>query len=168
MSAYKFIDPVIGKDTPYATGTVQNWPLGQTAVAKDASLGFGEFVYLQGSTNASGALVQIQGGTGVVMSAALSASAFPLGVAGGAVSGTNVYFWAQVRGVCDFARGTNSAVAAGVPLYLHAGAGVIASAVAAGNRIQGAFAPVSYTSSQSNSMTVQLQYPTVAGLTASL
>ena len=168
MASYVFIDPVVGKDSPTATGTVKNWPLGLTAAAKDDTLGYGEFVYLQGSTNAAGALVQIQGGTAKVMSLALSASAYPLGVAPAALSGTNVYGWVQVRGQADYALGTNSAVAAGVPLYLHAGAGVIASVFTTGGRIQGMVAPVSYTSSQSLSMTVQLQYPFVAGATGAL
>lgn len=170
MASYVFIDKVIGKDSPTATGTVKLWPLGLTAAAKDDTLGYGEFVYLQGSTNAAGALVQIRGGTAVVMSAALSASAYPLGVAAGALSGTGVYGWVQVRGLADNVKGTNADMAAGVPLYLHAGAGQLASAVVAGNRIQGAFLPASVGSALASvgSATVQLQYPIVAGLTASL
>jgi ABC-type Fe3+ transport system substrate-binding protein len=171
MSAYKINENQIGYPGPAsATATVQGWPLGYNARGLDPTLGEAVFVYAQGNNVASaGALVKIINGSAVMAGTVNSASyGFPLGIACGALSATNLYGWVQVEGLCDFARGTNAAVAAGAPVYLQAGAGVIASAVVAGNQIVGMAVPVSYTSSQSASMTVQLNFPTQVGLTASL
>lgn len=178
--AYKFLDPKIGVvDAPTVTGTTPLWNLGQEAWAADNAVYgtasppvMGKFVYCvgAGTGGTAGALVQYAGHTASVMSAALSASRLPLGFAAGALTGTNVYGWVQVEGVVTNAKGTNADVAAGVPMYLHAGAGQIASAVVAGNQIQGVFMYKSCGSALASvgSLTCQIQNPQIMGLSASL
>ena len=177
MATYKFIDQNIGKDAPTATGTVQIWPLGMTAAAvamqtgsADPYVGFGEFVYVKGGGTGctAGALVNYPGFTASVHSAALSASRLSLAFAAGAVSATNVYGWLQVKGIVTNACGTNSDIAAGIPLYLESIAGRIGSVSSLGNQLQGVYA---YSSSPtaSNSVSllrVQIDYPKNVGLTA--
>jgi len=176
MSDYKMIEPVQGAPSPATgTATVQQWPLGYEAKFVDnqsgtANIGAGVFIYAQGSNvTAVGQAVALNGNQAVLLAAANSASKFPVGIAAGNLSATNVYGWVQVQGVADYVRGTNSSIAAGVPLYINAGtAGLIASVVSTGHMVLGAVCPVSYTSSQSLSMTVQLNRPIVVGLSASL
>jgi hypothetical protein len=81
-----------------------------------------------------------------------------------------VYGWVQVQGIVTNAKGTNADVAAGVPMYLHAGAGQIASAVVAGNQIQGVFMYKSCGSALASvgSLSCQIEYPQIMGLSASL
>lgn len=181
MSDFKIADPRIGVPQPvsatstYATNELP-FPLGMSARGIDqgsgtaAPLGAGVFVYARGSNVASrGQFVHLQGNSAVLLAAANSASKFPVGVAAGVLSATNVYGWVQVQGLCDYARGTNSSIAAGIPLYIAAGtAGYLLTNNVAGNMVLGVVAPNSYTSSQSQSLTVQLNYPRVVGLTASI
>ncbi len=178
MSKFVAIDPIVGAPAPMsATATSQQWQLGYAVqgfdVATGASslnLGAASFVYVVGSNVASiGQFVMVSNSSAVLLAAANSASFFPIGVAAGNLSASNVFGWVQVGGLCDYARGTNSAIAAGVPLYIAAGtAGFLVTNVVAGNHVQGVVCPVSYTSSQSSALTVQLFNPFVAGLTASL
>jgi hypothetical protein len=178
--AYKFLDPKIGLlDAPSVTGTTPLWNLGQKALAADGVvLGtaspptVGEFVYCVGSASGgtAGAFVQFAGYTASVMSAANSASRLPLGFAAGPLTATNVFGWVQVAGIVTNAKGTNADIAAGVPMYLHAGAGQIASAVVAGNQILGVYAYKSCTATLASvgSLSVQVDYPKIMGLSASL
>ena len=178
--AYKFLDPKIGLlDAPSVTGTTPLWRLGQEAIAADAAvLGtaappcVGKFVYCvgAGTGGTAGAFVQFAGFSASVMSAANSASRLPLGFAAGALTASNVYGWVQVGGIVTNAKGTNADVAAGVPMYLHAGAGQIASAVVAGNQIQGVFMYKSCGSALASvgSLSCQIDYPQIMGLSASL
>jgi|ERR1700742_836990 len=177
MSKYMIIDPFIGNPSPAsATATSQQFALGLIARGEDkltgaSSLyrGAGEFVYAQGSNVASvGQFVMLSNNSAVLLASANSASAFPIGVAAGNISASNVFGWVQIEGLCDYAQGTNSSIAAGVPLYLAATAGYVNSVAGAGSRVQGVVAPVSYTSSQSASLTVQLFRPFVAGNSAGL
>lgn len=175
MSKYMVIDQFIGNPTPAsATATSAQFPIGLVARAEDkltgaSSLyqGCGEFVYLQGSNvTAIGQFVMVSNGSAVLLASANSASAFPIGVAAGNLSASNVFGWVQIQGLCDYARGTNSSLAAGVPLYLAATGGILNSVSAAGSRVHGVVPPVSYTSSQSAALTVQLFRPFIAGVTA--
>lgn len=179
MSSFQFIEQYPGLPGPVtATDSAPRVPLGLRARAVDVSAitsggapaAYGVFEYCRGSNIASkGQFCQINNGSAVLLDAANSASFFPIGVAAGVLSATNVYGWVQREGQCDYARGTNSAIAAGVPLYICAGTtGLLVTNVVAGNHVQGVVAPVSYTSSQSASLTVQLQNPFVVGLSASL
>lgn len=181
MSAnFKIADPLIGVPLPVSetkTAATSNipFPLGMSVHAVDkqsgsGNLGAGVFVYARGSNVASvGQFVHLMGNSAVLLAAANSASKYPVGVAAGVLSATNVYGWVQVQGLCDYARGTNSSIAAGVPIYICAGsAGYLVTNVVNGNQVNGAVLPNSYTSSQSQSLTVQLNYPRVLGLSASL
>jgi hypothetical protein len=71
-----------------------------------------------------------------------------------------------VQGKADYALYTNSSFGAGVRVCLAATAGQVSPTTGLGSRIQGIILPVSYTSSQT-SMTVQLNYPFVIGITGS-
>lgn len=170
--------PELGQASPAsATGTVRLYPLGMEARgfdnqtgASSVNVGGGKFIYCQGSNVASvGQFVQISNNSAVLLAAANSTAFFPVGVAAGNLSATNVFGWVQVQGICDYARGTNSSIGAGVNLYICAGtAGLLVTNVVAGNHVVGAVCPVSYTSSQSSNLTVQLMYPQFIGVTASL
>lgn len=178
MALYKIVDPFIGAPGPAtATGTVQQFPLGLIARGVDqntgsANVGGAEFVYCVGvgTGGTKGALVQYAGNSASVMSAALSASRLPLGFAAGDLTGTNVYGWVQIQGIVENAKGTNADIAAGVPIYLHAGAGQVASAVVAGNQIQGVYAYKSCGSALASvgSLSLQIDHPAIMGLSASL
>lgn len=180
MATFKIVDPIIGAPLPVTqTSTSQLFPLGVQVKAQDqgtgsAALGAGVFQYCVGSSTASavssiGQFVQIKGNTAGVLLEANSASKFPVGLAAGNLSNTNVYGWVQVQGMADYARGTNSSIAAGAPLYCHSDyPGILVTNVSAGHQVYGAVLPVSYTSSQSASLTVQLNYPGILGLSASL
>jgi hypothetical protein len=179
MSVYYVVDPIIGAQGPASlTGTVQNHPIGLRVKGEDkssggtsANVGAGQFVYCRGSdVTAIGQFVQISNSSAVLLAAANSTAYFPVGVAAGNLSASNVFGWVQVEGLCDYARGTNSSIGAGVNLYVCAGtSGLLVTNVVAGNRVQGIVANVSYTSSQSKSLSVQLMGANFfAGLTASL
>lgn len=175
MSTYKIVDPTVGVVPVTQTDSVQRFPLGYLARGADlgsqaSSLnqGGGQFVYIQGSNASSaGVFVAISGNQAVLAGTVNSTSPSPVGVACAVLSATSQFGWAMVQGLCDFARGTNSSVAAGGPVYVAAGtAGIAGSVSALGNRIIGACFGASYTSSQSNSMSVYLQFPSVNQLTA--
>lgn len=177
MSNYAIADDIIGVPGPVSvTGTVKLFDLGLELRGMDratgkssANVGGGVFVYAQGSNvTAAGQFVMLSNNSAVLVASANSASFFPLGVAAGNLSNASVFGWVQVEGICDYAQGTNSSIAAGVAYYLAATAGILNSVSAAGSRVLGIVAPNSYTSSQSASMTVQLNRPFIPGLTAGL
>jgi hypothetical protein len=130
------------------------------------SLGAGVFVHAIGSdVSAAGLFVYLTNGSAVKLAAAQPT---PVGIAAGALSASNVAGWVQVYGACDYARGTNSAVATNAALFIAGTAGIAQTASVAGSRIMGAIPSAAYTSSQSNSMSIQLNRPWVMNLTASI
>lgn len=167
MASYVFIDRTIGKDSPTATGTVKLWPLGLTAGAKDDTLGYAEFVYVQGSTNAAGMPVLLQGGTAKALATAVNnGSAGPVGLAPSALTGTGAYGWVQVRGIADYAV---AAVALGVgnqmlvPVNATSGISTAAAgSVAVALRIQNIY-PVSSASASTTAGVLALNYPFYPG-----
>jgi hypothetical protein len=169
---YQVVDPTLGFVAATQTATVKAAPLGYEARFADmqtgtANVGGAKFVYCQGSNvTAAGQFVQIQNNSAVLLASGDSASFYPIGLAAGNISATNVYGWVQVQGIADYALFTNSSFAAGARVALASTAGQIGSVTALGSRIQGIILPNSYTSSQT-SMTVQLNYPFVVGITAS-
>ena len=174
MANFKMVEPVIGAPSPAtATYSTAAWPLGYEAKFADqqsgsANLGAGVFVYCQGSNVASaGQLVHIVNNSAVLLDSANSASFYPIGLAATALSATNVYGWVQVQGLADYGRQTNSSGGAGIRLALASTAGQFGTVTALGSRIHGLICPVSFTSSQSASITLQLQRPFVVGITAS-
>ena len=179
ISQYKGLGDAIGAAAFSDVDTAKRFPLGFEVTgyrsgtgSADTVPGFeaGVFKYAQGSNvSSAGQFVHLSQGSAVLLASANSASKFPIGVACAALSATNLYGWVQVEGPVDYARGTNSSIAAGVPLYICAGSpGYLVTNVVNGNQVLGVVAPVSYTSSQSQSLTVQLNYPKLPGLTASL
>lgn len=174
MAASYVIVNSIGAVSPVsATETSKRFPLGVEMVAIDnqtgassVNLGAGRFVYCQGSdVTALGQFVHISSNSAVQLAAANSTCEWPVGVAAGNLSATNVFGWVQVQGLCDYARGTNSSIAAAQQLYVCAGTvGLLVTNVVTGNRVQGVAAYASYTSSQSKSLSVQLNYPRIVGV----
>jgi hypothetical protein len=189
MANYKFIDAKFGNDSPTATGTVKNWPLGMTAAAADYSFaagaadtlnstyvnqGFGEWQYVAGvAGNTTGSVMcALIGGSALPAGTAFTGSGyFAVGMVPAKISATSVYGWAQIRGGCDYGRitGQSTSVAANDGLYLGSTTGgVYTTAGATGYRIMNmAAGPISYTSSQTF-VSLQLQYPFFNGRTANL
>lgn len=178
MSDYRVISPEAGFPQVSAADSSPLLPIGFEVQARDAAAGtaagggFGVFQYCRGSNVASvGQFVHIINGSAVLLAVGNSASNFPIGVAAGVLSATNVYGWVQVQGRVDYARGTNTSNAAGAQRYICAGtAGIVVSNVVAGNRIQGLCVPAdqSNTAAVSASGVYDLYRPFCAGLTASL
>jgi hypothetical protein len=179
MSSYVIADPTVGFTPASATGTVQVAPLGYYARAVDnasvgtsVNRGAGQFVYCRGSNvTAIGQFVHISGGASGGVSAVLLASAnstvfWPIGVAAGNLSATNVFGWVQVQGLCDYATASNTAVAANAYIALGSTAGQVGTVTALGSRINGIAIPVAFTSSQT-SLTCYLDFPKIIGVTAS-
>jgi len=118
MSDYRIIHPQLGAVPVSSTGTTPLLPLGHRAQAQDiqtgsTNLGCGQFLYVVGvatgaSSAAKGDLAMIKGDTVQQAGPARSASVLPLGIAAGPLSGTNVYGWVQVRGLCDYAAMENA------------------------------------------------------------
>jgi hypothetical protein len=106
----------------------------------------------------------------VLLASANSASFYPIGLAAGALSATNVFGWVQIAGLADYATVSNTDVAANIRVAYGSTAGQVGSVTALGSRIQGINIPVSYGSARSASapnLTVQLQRPFQIGITAS-
>jgi hypothetical protein len=174
MANFKIAAPQMGAPSPVsATGTVQQWPLGYvakaidyqtTATATATNCGVGEFVYAVGATagapQSAGQLVMFSGNSVMLAGTVNRLSNFPVGLAAGAISASNVYGWVQVKGVADNARISNHDVAAGASAFVASTTGLIATTQGAvGARIWGIHFPVSATSTQSLSVTVALNYP---------
>ena len=175
MSKYFIVDPIIGAQGPVSvTGTVKLHPLGYYARAEDKAsgassinFGAGQFVYAQGSNvTAIGQFVQVSSNSAVLLASANSTCFWPIGVAAGNLSATNVFGWVQVQGICDYASVSNTSVAANAYIALGSTSGQVGSVTALGSRINGIAIPVSYTSSQSN-LTCYLDFPKLIGITAS-
>ena len=143
--------------------------LGMQVRAFDAqtgeNLGAGIFQYCACSGAATsvgkGDWVQIVGKTAIPLAAANSDSAFPVGIAAGNISASNVAGWVQIYGLVDYGRCTDSAVVAGKPLYICAGTtGLALSNVVTGNQIWGAVAHVSGNSTNNTgAISYQLNFP---------
>lgn len=180
MSDYYIATPVIGAPGPItASHTAPQYPLGLEVVAVDRAAATGSaaipaagvFVYCRGSDVASrGAFVSIHNGSAVMVASAGAASAIPIGVAAAVLTATSHYGWVQVQGRCDYARGTNVGMTAGVPRYLGGTAGILLSNAAAGQRVQGVGVPFNQTATAtvSASGTVDLFRPFVVGASAAL
>jgi hypothetical protein len=188
VSYYDIIEPSQIAVPVSQTDTVQRFGLGLQVRAANFGTGTGTrsnlegggiFQYCQGSdVTTAGQFVQIQGNSAVLLAAAASESRFPVGVAAGPLSATNVYGWVQVHGVCDYVLTTNEDHTAGKPFYINAGtAGLVQSTPAAGNNIEGAVNLVAFSSSGAtgvgtdllySNLTVQLRFPHVLGSSAAV
>lgn len=191
MSDFRIVHPQIGAVPVSSTGTDLLLPLGYQAQAFDlqtgsTNCGAGRFIYVVGvASNASspvkGDLVLLIGNTAQKAGSASIGSYLPLGIAAGSISGTNVYGWVQVRGLCDYAKmenaSTNSYLAGGVAATAFVGSAtdgcMNTTQTATGNAIMGigfpfgsvAVAGVSSTWSTASfsNMTVQLNFPQIRG-----
>ena len=132
-------------------------------------------VYCQGSNVAgAGQFVHIVSNSAVLLDSGNSASFYPIGIAGGALSATNQYGFVGIQGLFDNGQFTNVVFAAGGRVAFASVAGQIGSVTALGSRIQGIVVPTSYTSADGSlaalsyrALTVQLDYPFAIGVTAS-
>lgn len=184
------VDPILGVPTPVSvTNTTRQFPLGLTVRAEDQNalgtgtaskyggvgsvyyLGAAEFVYCQGSNVSSrGMFCQIVSNSAIILSSDNSASFYPIGLAAGALSATNVYGWVQIAGIADYATGSNTDFGVGGRVALASVNGQIGSVTAVGSRIHGIVVISSYANAKSASapnMTVQLQRPFIIGITQS-
>ena len=172
---FVFLDQNIGKDAITATGTVQIWPLGMTAAAKynitnstQNDLGLAEFVYVRGSTNAASNLVYIGSFSAQALGTNTNySSAGPVGIAPAAMSGTGVYGWVQVRGICDYALVQAAATVGGlanVGSVLGNLSYVSTNATTGANQIRPPIVFLSSASASSSGAVVQLNYPQVVGI----
>lgn len=166
---YQFIGPGAALPGVSATGTVQLNRLGLIAGAVDASQGYAEFMYVQGasaSTPTAGDMVILsqysagQAGTGRTGSQGMC------GVVPAALSATNVFGWVQVMGFCDYAKGSNTSFAAGLPVVMGSTLGQVLKSSATndtGNRVDGAYFLANSATTASNSVSVFLYYPVYNG-----
>ena len=149
------------------SGTVQLWPLGYVAKARDPNLGYGEFVYCVGaaaSAPTAGDFVLLNAGwTAQQVASGNTASLGPCGVAMAALSATNVYGWVQVQGLNNFCNlGTQGVGTLATPVCIGSTAGrAQTTAGATGYVIGGAYigGTANYSTTNSNSALVQLMYP---------
>ena len=178
MSDYVIVSPCVIPGPVTEVHTAPKAAIGLEVDAIDRApgtdnVGAGRFVYARGSNVASGGqFCHLINGSAVLLAAANSGSAYPIGCAVGALSATNLYGWVAVQGRVDFARGTNTAPSSGSPYYIGAGtAGQVLTNVVAGNRIQGLVGVPGQTNtvaSSAGSYKYDLNRPFCAGLTASL
>lgn len=172
MANFLVGDPTLGYQNVTATGTVPTAHVGDMVRAYDqasgsTNMGGAQFVYARGSNvTAIGQFVHISNGSAVLLASANSTVFWPIGVAAGNLSASNVFGWVQVQGKCDYATASNTAVAANAYIALGSTAGQVGTVTALGSRIMGIAIPNSFTSSQT-SLTVYLNFPTIIGVTAS-
>ena len=172
MSNFVGVDPIIGAAAASQTATSQGGIVGNYVDMVDnasgtTNFGGGQFVYCRGSNvTARGQFVHISNGSAVLLASGNSTVFWPIGVAAGALSATNVFGWVQVQGLCDYATASNTAIAANAYIALGSTAGQVGTVTALGSRIMGIAVPNSFTSSQV-SATVYLDFPKIIGVTAS-
>jgi hypothetical protein len=166
--------PAYSESKTFATsaGVYPPVPFGYEAEFKDVQTGSTVggacvAVYCQGSNVASaGQFVQIINNSAVLLNSDNSASFYPIGIAGAAMTATNVAGWVGIQGKFDNGAFTNVAFAANGRVALASTAGQIGSVTALGSGIRGIILPVAYTSADSY-LTVQLARPFLNGITAS-
>jgi hypothetical protein len=169
---YVPVEPQAGLPAYSATHSTPQMAIGYEARFNDVQTGSANAgqclaIYCQGSNVASaGQFVQVINGSAVLLDSANSASFFPIGIAGGAMSATNRYGWVGVQGKFDNGAFTNVSFAANARVALASTAGQIGSVTALGSGIRGIILPVSYTSANSY-LTVQINSPFIVGITAS-
>lgn len=172
MATYKFIGvpgagvPAFSQTVTYGTAAGQQAPVqfGHVADAFDATLGYGKFIFVAGSTNAKGELVQLYGNT-AKRAGSGTLTAGRLGFAAAAMSATNVAGWVQVYGAFDSAI-HSAAAADGVLLKMGTSAGHIdvRTATNDGYQVLNAFQQGSNTAS--NVGTVFCNFPYWKAVTA--
>jgi hypothetical protein len=121
MSSYVIADPTIGGPRRLPPGTVQVTRSGTTPGRWTMPVGH----FRQPRSCAVRLLPRVQRhrdrtvrphqrrrfrrGVGVLLASANSTVFWPIGVAAGNLSATNVFGWVQVQGICDYATASNTA-----------------------------------------------------------
>lgn len=146
----------------YQTGQSQAFgqahPLGTIIRASDATLGEGEFIYLEGVANTkAGSLVIYNNSAGTTTLAPNTANlAEPLAVAMAACTASN-FGWYQISGIATILK-TAVKVNPNVQVYLSATAGRIMPTVASGKQLQNAITVNAATvASGTSTVLVQMQ-----------
>jgi hypothetical protein len=135
MSSYVRTDG-IGGQAIADTSTTQNHPFGFRVRAYDATLGYGEFMYVKGvSSGAAGLVCTVVPNTGVTALTAARSKGL-VGVMMSALSSTSTYGWVQIGGVGE--AQVAGSVVAGSTVYLTATSGKVDDAVVAGDIVYGA------------------------------
>lgn len=171
-ATYVVLDPIIGQLAATATGTtplakVGGYYRGFDNGSGTTNMGAGQFVYARGSNvTAAGQFVHVSNGSAVLLASGNSNAWWPIGVAAGNLSATNVFGWVQVQGLCDYALVSNTSIATSAYICFGSTAGQVGSVTALGSRIAGIGIPTSFTSSQT-SVTCYLDFPKAIGLTGS-
>jgi len=175
-SAYQFIEPGAGFPGISATGTFNTsglsnqMPLapGLVAGARDPTYGYGEFMFVQGpaaGTCGAGDAVLIIGTQVQQLVSGSTASQGAIGILPGALTASNVYGWAQIYGVCDYANlGTQGTGAVGAPLFVGTTAGRLQTTAGATGYIINCLKVSQYTTTaNSNSGIVFMYWPVFDG-----
>lgn len=169
MSSFQFLEPT-ALPAVSASGTVQLARIGMIAEAHDPTLGYAEFMYVQGaaaSAPTAGDLVILSAFSAGQAGTGRTASQGIIGVAPAALSATNVFGWIQIMGACDYAKATNTSTAVGVPIFLGSTLGQVGVSSSAtndtGNRIDGAWIRLYSATSLSNAVNLNLYYPVYNG-----
>ena len=183
--SYVPVDPVAGAPAYASTGTFATAsgvfpPLafGHEAKFRDnqsgsANSGGAVALFCQGSNVASaGQFVMISNNSAVLLDSGNSTCFLPIGIAGGAMTATNVYGWVGVEGKFDNGAFTNVIFAANGRVALGSTAGQVGSVTALGSGIRGIVPTQSYTSTDGSgvgyrALSVQLARPFIIGVTAS-
>jgi hypothetical protein len=189
--SYVPCDNVGGAPAYSATGTFATsagvyppLPFGQEVRFKDVQTGSGNAggavaVFVQGNNvSSAGQFVQIINNSAVLLTNGNSASYFPIGIAGGAMTATNVWGWVGIEGKFDNGAYTNVQAASAAPARAYLPKGTAGQIQTAGTsneylEIRGIHFPVSYTSTDGSAtqlgyraLTVQLDRPTMLGRSA--
>jgi len=143
-------------------------PIGTVVSGVDATLGTGEFIYLQGVASlAVGNVVTYNPSTGAVTLSGTGTAQFsgqPLAVALAANTSSSNYSWYQIAGAAVITKLTTVNFLPTVPVYLGGTAGQITSAANSGSQILGAISLNAATvASATTTVTVQINRPHVMG-----
>jgi hypothetical protein len=168
---WRVVEPRVVVQAIAATDTVQNHPYGTIVEAKDATYGFGEFIYLQGVTgNFAGALVTYVTSTGVVVLSTTSgivAGGAPMAVSMSAATAVQ-FGWYQIAGDAIVMKtAVKFDPANGQRVYLSATAGRVMQTSVAGRQIIGArFAATATVTSTTSTAILTLNRPSQKSGTA--
>lgn len=147
--------------------TTQNHPLGFKVGAYDPTLGYGEFIYLNGvGSTAVGSLVTFNQLTGATTLAPNTANlAQPVAVSMAANTSATSFSWYQVYGAAVITK-TAVKISPSSKLYLSATAGSVFATQTSGKQLQGVVTINAATVlSATGTITAQISYPDLQGQT---
>jgi len=147
------------------TSTNNRYPVGTIVRAYDATLGAGEFIYLQGVASlAVGNLVTYNPTTGAVtLSPNTAHLGQPVAVAMAANTSTSNYSWYQIEGAAVISKNATK-ISPAVSVYQSATAGEITGTAASGKQVLNAVSLNSATvASATGTVSVQINRPFLQG-----